>query len=211
MRSPYAPADKAIAFLNRKAAARFQRAKRKMQTAEFDELNVISACRELYNNLEADNRQVYLDMARTVYRRTRPGGGEEPDWPFIFLWLDGYDEVTRYVYTHEAERKRAYVQEAVISSPTQRQKGQELQKGLRYWANMTWQYADILTDQTVLKAYNDAGVEYVKWMTEEDEKVCPVCRPLDGKVYPIEKAPKKQHWHCRCWLAPCDRAGNILR
>lgn len=210
MNNPYGPADKAVALLNRKAVTRFQRAKRKMQAAGFDELNVISACRELYASLEADNRRVFLDMARNVYSRTRPHGREEPDWPFIFLWLDGYNEVTHYVYSHEVERKRAYVQEALLSSSSQRQKNKELQKGLRYWANMTWQYADIITDRATLKAYKDAGVKYVKWITEEDDKVCPVCRPLDGKVYPIDKAPPKQHWHCRCWLAPCDQYGNLL-
>lgn len=209
-KTPYALADKAIALLNRKAIIRFQKAKQRMQRAGFDELNVISACQELYTGLDRDNRQAYLNMAQMTYKRAKPNGKEEPDWPFIFMWLDGYNEVTRYVYTHEVDRKRAYVQEALLSTSTQRGRSEALQKGLRYWANMSGQYADIITDQSMLKAYRDAGVQYVMWVTEQDEKVCSICRPLDGKVYPIDNVPKKQHWHCRCYLVSCDRWGHIL-
>lgn len=208
---PYAVSDRAAALLARKAAARFQKARNAMQIAGFDELNVLSSCRTLYDGLEADNRQAFSELCQLVYADTRPHGRKEPDWPLILAWLDEYDQVTKYVYAHEVTRKRAYAQEAVIASPTRRGKRQELQKAMGLWARMSGQYCDILTDRTMLKAYEDAGVEYVMWITERDEKVCPVCRPLDKKIYPIQNAPKKQHWNCRCYLSPVDKNGNILR
>lgn len=208
---PYRLSDKASSLLVRKAAARFQKARSKMQAADFDELNVLSACRTLYDGLESDNGQAFLELCQLVYRDTSPHGKKEPDWPLILAWLDEYDQVTKYVYAHEVTRKRAYAQEGVIASPTRRGKRQELQKAMRLWVRMSGQYCDILTDRTMVKAYQDAGVKYVMWVTEGDEKVCPVCRPLDGRIYPIGEAPKKQHWHCRCYLAPVDKNGEIVR
>jgi SPP1 gp7 family putative phage head morphogenesis protein len=51
-------------------------------------------------------------------------------------------------------------------------------------------------------------IEEVVWRTQEDEKVCPVCRPLDGVVIPLEEAiggffpPAATHPRCRCYLEP---------
>lgn len=208
MHEPYNQADRAIQLLNRKAVLRFQRAKSAMQQAGFDELNVLSACRELYAGLEQDNSSAFLELCQLVYEEARPHGQQEPDWPLILAWLDQYDPVTKYVYTHEVERKRAYAQEAVLSSKTPADKVRQLEKALRLWAGMTGQYCDNLTDRTILTAYQDAGVRYVMWRTEEDERVCPVCKPLDGNIYPIAKAPLKQHWRCRCFLIPVTRSGR---
>lgn len=210
MDNPYDLADKAIKLLNRKAAARYEEAWSRMQIAGFDEANVLSACKRLYTGLTRDNRQAFTELCGLAYRKAAPKGKKEPDWPLIFLWLEEYDPVTRYVYTHETARKQAYAQEAVIAAKTRGAKEEELRRGLKYWAAMTGQYCDILTDKSSLKAYRDAGVKYVMWVTEKDERVCPVCRPLDGRVYPIEKAPEKQHWHCRCWLVPVTKRGKII-
>lgn len=210
MIEPYRQADRAIELLNRKAALRFEKAKSAMQLAGFDELNVLSACKALYAGLEQDNGNAFLEMCQLAYEEARPHGEKEPDWPLILAWLEEYDPTTKYVYAHEVERKRAYAQEAVLASRAKEEKIRQLEKALRLWADMTGQYCDILTDRTMLKAYEDAGVQYVKWVTEKDERVCPVCRPLDGKIYPIRQAPKKQHWHCRCYYIPVTRDGERI-
>ena len=36
-------------------------------------------------------------------------------------------------------------------------------------------------NQGRVKFYGEVGVKKVEWMTMEDERVCPVCGPLDGK------------------------------
>lgn len=59
-----------------------------------------------------------------------------------------------------------------------------------------------------LLAYADAGVDESEWLTAEDEKVCPICAPLDGKRAALgaEFAPgirwPAAHPNCRCSLLP---------
>lgn len=209
MYEPYSLSDKATSILNIRTAARFTRAKRKLLKA--DELNVIAVCEELYSGLENDNREIFLQLAQGVYKKTVPTGESEPDWPLLLAWLTDQDPVTGYVYTHETERKRAYMEEGWLAGRNISAKKKSLVKSMRLWAGMSAQYCDIITDKTMLKSYQDAGVQYVMWRTEEDERVCHICRPLDGKIYPIEKAPPKQHWRCRCYYLPVDKAGNLIQ
>jgi len=46
--------------------------------------------------------------------------------------------------------------------------------------------------------YRHAGVKKVKWLTAQDERTCPVCRPLDGRVFGIDDDPGVVHPGCRC-------------
>jgi len=47
--------------------------------------------------------------------------------------------------------------------------------------------------------YREVGVKKVKWITAHDERTCPECMPLDGKVFRIEDAPgPPKHPGCRC-------------
>ena len=42
-----------------------------------------------------------------------------------------------------------------------------------------------------------------EWRTQNDERVCPICGPLDGKIIPLtsdEKPPA--HPRCRCYTVP---------
>lgn len=46
-------------------------------------------------------------------------------------------------------------------------------------------------------------VQYVKWVTMRDERVCPRCGPLHGKVFPMRGAPAiPVHVRCRCQVLP---------
>lgn len=59
-----------------------------------------------------------------------------------------------------------------------------------------------------LNAYTEAGIEGVEveaeWSTTGDAKVCPLCRPLEGRVFSIEKARNMlpRHPNCRCAWRP---------
>ncbi len=47
--------------------------------------------------------------------------------------------------------------------------------------------------------YREVGVKKVKWITAHDERTCPECAPLDGRVFRIEDAPgPPKHANCRC-------------
>lgn len=53
---------------------------------------------------------------------------------------------------------------------------------------------------------------YCKWNTQHDDRVCDVCAPLDGQIWPWDEAPvpiTDTHDGCRCWRARCDQDGNI--
>jgi len=71
-----------------------------------------------------------------------------------------------------------------------------------------------------LDSFEDLGVEQVgmmaEWSTAQDERVCPICRPLDGVVMPVAKARGliPRHPNCRCAWIPAsvgeDPAGHCV-
>lgn len=195
--NPYRLADKAQELLSRKAVRRFQTAQSKAALCNFDELNVLEICKDLYENLSADNQKVFLELAQEQYKASEPHGDKVPDIDWLLELLLMYDPVTLYVYEHEVERKRDRTAEAINASGA---KAKEFRRGLSYWGQMTAHYADAVSDRATLKAFEDAGIKKVQWHTEHDNRVCEICRQRDKKIYPIGKVPPKPHWGCRCWL-----------
>ena len=193
----YRLADQAVDLLNRRATKRFEDAKDKAAQDGFDELSVLSVTRELYDQLEADNRQVYLELAQERYQEVEPHGEEPPDLAWLLALLAAYSAVSKVVYNNEVDRKRGYTAEGINSSTA---KVTEFRRGLHYWADFTGQFADEITDEVTLKAYRDAGVKKVEWHTVLDGKECETCKERDGKIYPINAVPPKTHKRCRCWL-----------
>ena len=54
-------------------------------------------------------------------------------------------------------------------------------------------------NQGRIKFHREVGVQRLEWMTMEDERVCPVCGPLDGRLFPTERFPQQPaHPNCRC-------------
>lgn len=194
----YDLADKAIELLNKRATKRFEDAKDKAAQDGFDELSVLSITRELYDQLEADNRQVYLELAQERYQEAEPHGEEPPDLAWLLALLAAYNAVTKVIYDNDVDRKRQYTAEGINSSAA---KVTEFLRGLHYWADLTATYSDIVTDESTLKAYRDAGVKRVRWVTAGDEKVCETCRERNGKIYSINAIPPK-HRRCRCVFEP---------
>ena len=193
----YRLSDAATELLNRRATKRFEDAKDKAAKDGFDELSVLSVTRELYDQLEADNRQVYLELAQERYQEAEPHGEEPPDLAWLLALLAAYSTVSKVVYNNEVDRKRGYTAEGINSSTA---KVTEFRRGLHYWADFTGQFADEITDEVTLKAYRDAGVKKVEWHTVLDGKECETCKERDGKIYPISAVPPKTHKRCRCWL-----------
>ena len=195
--NPYRLADKAIDLLNSRAVKRFEDAKDEAAQRRFDELSVLEVTRTLYQDLARDNQEIYLELAQERYQEAEPHGEKPPDLAWLLALLAAYSAVTKVVYVHEIDRKRGYTAEGINSSTA---KATEFRRGLHYWADFTEQYADIVTDETMLKAYQDAGVKKVKWHAVLDGRECETCKERDGKIYPINAVPPKTHKHCRCWL-----------
>ena len=195
----YETTDKAIELLNRRATKRFEDAKDEAAQDGFDELSVLSITRTLYDNLSADNEEIFLELAQERYQEVEPHGEEPPDLAWLLALLAAYNAVTKVIYDNDVDRKRQYTAEGINSSTA---KVTEFRRGLHYWADLTATYSDIVTDESTLKAYREAGVKKVRWVTAGDEKVCDTCRERNGKVYPINAIPPKPHRRCRCiWEA----------
>ena len=196
----YNLADKAIELLNKRATKRFEDAKDKAAQDGFDELSVLEVTRTLYQDLARDNQEIFLELAQERYQEAEPHGEEPPDLTWLLALLAAYNAVTKVIYNNDVDRKMQYTTEGINSSTA---KVTEFRRGLHYWADLTATYSDIVTDESTLKAYRDAGVRRVRWVTAGDEKVCETCRERNGKVYYINAIPTK-HRRCRCHYLPVN-------
>lgn len=197
--NPYRLADKAIDLLNSRAVKRFEDAKDEAAQKGFDELNVLDVTRTLYDQLRKDNQDVFLELAQERYQEAEPHGEKPPDLAWLLALLAAYNAVTKVIYDNDVDRKRQYTAEGINSSTA---KVTEFRRGLHYWADLTATYGDIVTDESTLKAYRDARVKKVRWVTAGDEKVCETCRERNGKIYSINSIPPKPHRRCRCVYEP---------
>lgn len=53
----------------------------------------------------------------------------------------------------------------------------------------------------------------VKWLATLDTKTCPICGPMDGKVFDVDDPSLPQpplHWGCRCKLSPVVKSFREL-
>lgn len=58
-------------------------------------------------------------------------------------------------------------------------------------------------NQSSLEAYKAEGVQFVQFWAAMDERTCPSCGALHGKIYAIDKVPVLPlHAHCRCTYLP---------
>lgn len=188
----YSYTDKALKYLRRFYIREFNRAKMQIRA---DALNVISISHGLYDRLAKETERVFRIIAKHKYRELT-----KKDF-LVDMWISGIldesNSLTGYVWRNDIDRKRAYFAESVLSGEDV---GKAAEKALKYWYNQQKQYADIVTDAAAMQAYTDTNTEFVRWITQEDEKVCAVCNERDGRIYPIKYAPRKPHYNCRCYL-----------
>lgn len=160
----------------------------------YDELNVMSATKAVYSKIDLYVRQMFLQLMQAVYKKIT-----KRTCPYNYAWLESflleYDEVSKYVYANEFERKRDRLAEALIASS---KKNEEIDAALRYLSFMLTAYAVRVTDQVVLMAYRDMGIDAVRWKAEKDNKTCTICKHRNGHIYDIEQVPPKPHLNCRC-------------
>ncbi len=186
----------------------------KLQLAGFDELNVIrvtKVTKRIWKQIDRMNRKAYADMCGWVYDWVYMLYGDIPpdmDWVrYVDEYLKGYDPVTRYVYGPELERKRLRLTEGILTV-RETQDRQGLEDVLRTAANLlltqSLQYGLDLIAKVEMQAFEEEG-EYVRYNSCGDSRVCEDCEELDGKIFPIDEAPRiPQHYRCRCWYTPAE-------
>ena len=201
----YEKTDKVLLALDRKILRLF----RKLRLMDFDSLNVLTEVKAIYRRADKLAKQAYLDAAMYAYlyaMEKAESAGYKPkrktpiDANWILDMLEEEDFVTLYDYGNEWGRKRQRLSEA-LAATTAPQK--EIDKAIKLMAMQISHYAEKATARAAIQAYKDAGVQKVKWITERDERVCAVCEPMDGEIFPIDEIPQiPQHYRCRCVLIP---------
>jgi SPP1 gp7 family putative phage head morphogenesis protein len=202
-----------------------EKAKKKIRTEfnrlgmmGFDELNVTNTTKTtkaMFDRLLSNNEKLYLAAAKDSYTnatKAAKGAGfsgeeSEIDADWLMTILLAYNLVTGYLYNREAERKRLRLNEQILTAreyDDRQMYNRDLQKSANLWWTQTSQYGIDVVDSAALQAYEDMGVERVRWVAELDSRTCNVCRSRNGVVYDIAKVPKKTHYNCRCYLEPVD-------
>ena len=164
----------------------------------FDELHVMKSVSVVYEKLYKVIREAFLLLAQRSYNDERTKQrllNRKLDEQWLDDLMDGYDPTSKYVFSHEFDRRRARYAEALISSTT---KAQETDAAIKSMSLMCRSFAVRVTDEAALQAMIDEGIERVMWISEKDMRVCKVCRARDGKIYRIENLPPKPHFNCRC-------------
>ena len=177
----------------------------------FDELNVLGTrqtVNAMYKRMDAVIQREYMKIARRVYADAAISvGGNTDDFDthnYVTSMLRAYDPLSDFIYTREYIRKRDRLFESIIATQRGNQEMRKnLKRGLDVLANQVRQYADNITVGARLKAFKDAGVKYVRWVAEKDDRTCKECLDRDGRVYAIDEVPPlPAHWHCRCIIVP---------
>ena len=208
----YGACDKAIQSMNRYNLDAFGR----LKMAKWDDINVIQTVVKVYRASEKRARRRYYEVAFEAYLLMAAMCDEDPreahkmaEKAITEEWVDKVlsetDFVTLYRFDSETERKAYRLAETLEVSPN---RDAEIDKALRSWSQQLAQYAINFTDYAALKAFEDAGAELVKWISQHDDRVCNECHALDGQVFRIEEIPRKPHWGCRCFWRAVFREGK---
>ena len=202
----YAPCDVAIKNLNREIVEEFGR----LKMAKWDEVNIIRSVATVYRQSAMKARKRYYEVAAEAYILAMIMIGEDTrkahamaDKKITQKWvdeiLDRTDAVTLYRFNTEAERK-AYRLAEQLEVGTDRNR--LIDRAMKEWSRQVGQFAITFTDEAVIQAFMDAGVEFVEWVSEHDQRTCGYCKERDGLQYPIDEIPTKPHYGCRCRIRP---------
>ena len=179
--------------------------------ALFDEMNIIQTRKhvhKLYKTIFKTVKQEFLKIINEIYQAIYDeavdmgfdGDMRNLDEAWIDEFFDGYNPVTKYVFSNEIDRKESRLFEALVSNELERL--QSYAYAERLITSQIEQYAIDLEDAIAKVVYEDTGVEKVMWVAEDDDRTCVVCNGLDGQIFDLVAAPPKQHYRCRCYFVP---------
>lgn len=202
----YESADAAVRRMNRQFLKLFGT----LKLAKFDEISLLRAVSAVYDRSVEIAKQNYYEIATDAYiaglmmcgidgKEAARRCNDRIDRDWILDMLEEVDDIMLYRFLEEAERKKQRLAEALSKALN---RNAEVDKALRAWARQIAQFALNTVDRAQVQAFRDAGITRVMWHTENDDRVCNDCAPLDGKVFDIDDVPRKPHPNCRCWLTP---------
>lgn len=205
----YAYADEVLKVLYRQIEIEFRQARARLPFDEINALNVRQRIKTLFRNLLQHNRAAFLRVAEQALndaRRLLKDMGAESvptvTAESVAAHLTGSaSAVTGYIYDNEAERKEARLIESLLAARSAAAYREAFRTAMNLWARQTKQYTDDIVYTAMTEQFREAGVKYVRWYTQKDERVCGICRPRHGKKYAIDKIPLR-HYGCRCEIEP---------
>ena len=210
MRKPYKLSDEAAA----KITSKIQREFRHNRLALFDELNIVGVKKhvdKLYKTVYKIVKKEFTAILDPIYQEIYDeaialgydGEMTDLDEGWVEDFFTEYNPVTKYVFKNEIDRKKSRLFEALVATTLERYQSYKTAENLL--KRQVKQYSIELEDAIARVVYKDVGVTEVMWVAEDDHKTCGVCRDLDGQVFPIDDAPPKQHYNCRCYYIPVKK------
>lgn len=202
----YSAADKAVKAMDRENVEAFGR----LKMTKWDEVKIIRTVWSVYRASKKRARKRYYEIGFEAYLLAMAMCGEEPkkahqmaEKAITEEWVDEIlsqtDFVTLYRFDTETERKAYRLAETLEVA---QDRNAEIDRALKAWAQQVAQYALNVTDYAVVQAFDDAGIEWVEWISEKDERVCRECNGMDGSVFLLDELPRKPHPKCRCRIRP---------
>lgn len=207
--------DSLLAKLRKKVQAEFNH----LGVMAFDELNITNTkkvTKSMFDRLLSENEKTYKKVADKAYsaakKTARTAGYKEDEekelgGEWLFTVLFAYNLVTGYLYDREVERKRLRLNEQILTArefDDRQMYNDSLRRSANLWWTQTSQYGIDIVDAATLQAYEDMGVEEVRWKAKIDGRECKVCRERHDKIYKISEVPSKTHYNCRCYLEPVE-------
>lgn len=183
----------------------------------FEQLNaprITKLTSAMLDRLLKNNLKAYISIAKQASEEAADDVKEvsgikvkplKTDEEYVNGILGDYNAVTGYLYYPEAERKRARLSEALIAAvilALRKKYHEELKKFANLWHTQTLQYGETIVDKTRLDTFKKNGIKRVRWVSENDDRVCEICKERNGNIYPIDDIPTKPHYRCRCWIMP---------
>ena len=205
MSKVYRHSDKAIKRLRSEMSREFQNMSITIRPRAMTLRETRRRVAEMYDSLYEVCLMEYEEVAERARRDAqREAQGEEKpkdEIDFVKGILSAFSLLTKYSYRNEWRRKRDRLVESLMTCETRIEVRVSLQRALNVLDNQVRQYADIVTDEARLDAFEEAGVRRVRWNTQHDGRVCGTCDARDGQVYDIHSLPTK-HYRCRCYYTP---------
>lgn len=202
----YVACDRMIKASNREMVEVFG----KLKMSDWDRINIIRTVVSVYREAVRKARKRYWEVAFEAYvlgwmacdvdvKKAQKMADKAITMDWVDDILEQTDRVTMYRFNSEAERKAYRLAETLEVTPY---RNLVIDRAMRDWSKQIGQYAINFTDEAVVQAFKDAGVEEVEWLIEDDDRTCHSCRDLNGKRFAIDKVPAKPHYGCRCTLKP---------
>jgi len=136
-------------------------------------------------------------------------------------WFDLYPEediefLKNYAFNFSIQRGRTFetdLKAVIIEGLEQGKSIQQIRRDIQNKAaEMSTFEAERIARTEVLRAANEGrlrayraeGIERVEYIVADDERLCEICRPFDGKVVTLQEAQGTlpRHPQCRCGYLP---------